>query len=196
MRDFFPLLKTNAGGSEYASADTAPNAVQTVEAGDSSFGLSETSYKNIELLGVQQKISSGTNNIRCIAVINEGIISDALDQDGTIADYGFVVAKCSSTTTASAGESNISTAEKGVSGTYFASCKGTSNNLCGDYGVCNDSSTKYKYVTMTISDVSASQGFVIRFCIVTKSGRVYYANYGDDYTGCVTNYSGLSSTVQ
>ncbi|MBQ7504844.1 MAG: leucine-rich repeat domain-containing protein [Ruminococcus sp.] len=189
--DFVPIVDMN-NGSGYE--DAALEATQTVEPDGNGFGLDKTTYNNIELLGVQSKTSS-TKDIRYVAVLNEGLVKEANTVGGDIADYGFVVAKCSATTTAAATENNIKNVTKGAANTVFVSCKGTSNNLCGDYGVCDDSSTKYKYVTMTINDVDESQGFAVRFYIQTKSGRVYYANYNTDYTGCVTNYSGLTSAV-
>ncbi|MBQ7504846.1 MAG: leucine-rich repeat domain-containing protein [Ruminococcus sp.] len=188
---FVPIVDMN-NGSGYAEA--LLDSTQTVESDGNGFGLDKTTYNNIELLGVQSKTSS-TKDIRYVAVLNEGIVKEANTVGGDIADYGFVVAKCSATTTAAATENNIKNVTKGTANTVFVSCKGTSNNLCGDYGVCDDSSTKYKYVTMTINDVDESQGFAVRFFVQTKSGRVYYANYNGDYTGCVTSYSGLTSTV-
>ena len=86
-----------------------------------------------------KKTDEETDDIRYVAVINEGFVhSEEID------DYGFVAAKCSAATTAAATEENIKLVQKGAPNTTSASCKETSNQLCGDFGSYNNSSTKYK----------------------------------------------------
>ena len=187
---FCLMAKTNIGGVYNYSPLTA---VQSKAIDDTSFDLTQNSYKNIELLGVQKKIDKGTNDMRFVAVINEGLIKDA-DEDGNIVDYGFVAAKTDYTSTAGAKESFIKKVTLNASKTLSRSCLGTDNGYSGIYGK-SDTNTKYKYITFVVKDVPANQGFVVRFYIKTKSGKVYYANYNKDYTGCVTSYAGLSAAL-
>ena len=189
---FVPILSSHTD-SGYSEAPL--DGTQTVEDDGNSFGLNKSTYLNNELLGVQLKTTSDTNDMRFVAVLNEGIVSEANKADGEIIDYGFVIAKCNSTSTAQATDAKIKTVVKGAANTTCLGCKGTSNNICGDYGVNDDSSTKYKYVTMAIKDVPESQGFVVRFYVQTASGKVYYANYNTSYTGCVTSYANVAANV-
>ena len=148
-------------------------------------------YGNSEFLGVQIKNDHDTKDIRFVSVLNEGIVSEAT-KSHDVDDYGFVVAKCSKPSTASAGEDNIKTITVDNPSALAVSCKMTSNKICGDYGVYNFN-TKYKYITLAINDVPDDQGFVVRSYIKMKSGRVYYANYGDSFTGCAMSYGQLES---
>ena len=186
--NFVPVFDTNTGdGSEPASLDDK----MTVEDDGNQFGLNLDSYNIIELLGVQEKTDAGTNNMRFVAVINQGLVAQISAQDGDITDYGFVIAKCSETSTSSASD-DIETVTKGAVNTTCCSCAGTSNNICGDYGIYDDTTTKYKYVTLAVNDVPDNQGFVVRFYVETSSGKTYYANYNSVYTGCATSYSNFA----
>ena len=191
---FSLLLRLNTG-SGYT--DNPLVGTQTRDLADTSFGLSGvSSFGNIELLGVQKK-AGDTNDMRFVAVVNEGIISSAAEKNGDIVDYGFVAAKTQYTNTASATDNYISKVELDAENTFSRSCLSTENTFCGDYGK-NSVGTKYKYVTLAIEDVPADLGVVVRFYIKTKSGKVYYANYttgNTAYAGCVTSYNGLSSSI-
>ena len=68
------------------------------------------------------------------------------------------------------------------------------NDFSGKYGKAL-TNTKYKYVTLSVKDVPDDLGFVVRFYVKTKSGKVYYANYKSGYTGCVTSYGNLSNAI-
>ncbi|MBQ7505442.1 MAG: leucine-rich repeat protein [Ruminococcus sp.] len=186
---FVLLVKINTGsGYTYAPlTDT-----QTKDGGDSSFGLAQNIYGNIELIGVQQKADT-TNTMRFVSVINEGIIKDA-KEGGDVVDYGFVMAKTDYTSTASATNSFISKVTLDAPNTLKNSCMYTDNNFSGAYGK-NSTDTKYKYVTLAVKNVPSNQGFVVRFYIKMKSGDVYYANYNTSFTGCVTNYAALTSAL-
>ncbi|MBQ7505443.1 MAG: leucine-rich repeat domain-containing protein [Ruminococcus sp.] len=188
---FILMVKTNAGRKYTYSPLTN---TQTKDSGDTSFGLSQANYSNIELLGAQQKVGSNGNDMRFIAVVNEGIIKDAND-GGDIADYGFVVAKSDYKSSAQTDNSYISKVALGAPKTKSRSCFDTENSFSGNYGR-KSTKTKYKYVTLAIEDVPDDQGFVVRFYIKTKSGKVYYANYNSGYTGCVASYSQVASIIE
>ena len=179
---FVPLLKINTG-SGYTDAPLTDT--QSRDSIDRSFGLTQDSYGNIELLGVQKKTDKGTNDIRFVAVINEGIINAATEYGSDVVDYGFIVAKSDYSSTMSATEDYISKIVLNAPDTVKLSCRYTDNTYSGQYGKVA-ANTKYKYVTLAVKEVTDSQNFVVRFYIRTKSGRVYYANYKNDYTGCVT----------
>lgn len=187
---FSLMVKTNTGDGYI---DAPLTDTQSKDAGDNSFSLSQSVYNNIELLGVQKKTSEETNDMRFVAVINEGLIKDAA-QGGDIADYGFVLAKTSYKNTAAAKEKFISKVKTGLSNTLTYSCKNTDNSFSGNYGK-KAADTKYKYMTLVINNVPEDQGFVVRFFVKTKSGKVYYANYKSEYTGCVTSYANLSALI-
>ncbi|MCR5652266.1 MAG: leucine-rich repeat domain-containing protein [Ruminococcus sp.] len=187
---FSPILKINTGdGYKYAPLI----ATQFKESDDTSFMLSQKTFKNIELLGVQKKIDKGTHDMRFVAVVNEGIIKDA-DEHGDIADYGFVVAKTNYTSTSEATDNYVSKVTLGAKNTLSRSCMYTVNSYSGIYGR-KDTNTKYKYMTLAVKDVPDDQGFVVRFYVKTKSGRVYYANHKNNCKGCVTSYSYLQSLI-
>lgn len=188
---FILMVKTNAGKKYTYSPLTN---TQTKDSGDTSFGLSQANYGNIELLGVQQKVGSNGNDMRFIAVVNEGIIKDA-NEGGDIVDYGFVVAKSDYKSVAQTDNSYLSKVTLGAPKTKSRSCFDTENSFSGNYGR-KSIKTKYKYVTLAIEDVPDDQGFVVRFYIKTKSGKVYYANYNSSYAGCITNYSQISAIVE
>ncbi len=182
---FFPILKTNMGGSSYK--DVPLTDFQTTENDSNGFGLNLDFYGNIELLGIQLKRDDYRKDIRFVSVINEGIVSEAtLLHD--VADYGYVVAKTNKNTTGTVGEANIQKIALGAPNTIAFSCRNTSNKISADYGIYNVS-TKYKYVTLAINGVDRAQGFVVRFYLKTMSGRVYYANYLTEYSGLATNFN-------
>lgn len=185
---FIPILKTNLGSSY---EDKPLTETQTVLSDGNNFGLSQSIYSNIEFLGTQLKTADTSKDIRFVSVINEGIVSEATIQHD-IEDYGFVVAKCSKSKTVDAGETNIQRITIGAPNTQTFSCRRTSNKITGDYGVYNKA-TKYKYVTLAIDEVDPAQGFVVRFYIKTKSGRVYYSTYNTSYTGCVVNFNRIAT---
>ncbi|MBQ7505444.1 MAG: leucine-rich repeat domain-containing protein [Ruminococcus sp.] len=185
--DFVPLLNTNKGiGYE----DIPLTDTQTAVNDGNTFGLNQETYGNIEFLGIQQKNDQGCG-IRFVGVINEGIVAEAT-RSHDVDDYGFVVAKCSKSSTSTTSEDNIKTITVGSSNALTLSCKNTSNQICGAYGVYN-ADTKYKYVTLAVNNVNPEQGLVARFYVKTKSGRVYYANYGTEHTGCVTDYNRIAA---
>ena len=186
---FDPLLKINTG-SGYE--DLPLSGKQTKNAGDNSFGLNQNLYGNIELLGVQKKTDKDTNDMRFIAVVNDGIVNSSTEVGSDIADYGFVMAKVKSSSTATAGEEFISSVVLNAPNTTYRSCKFTNNTYSGQYGKIT-SNTKYKYVTLAVKNVSVRDNFVVRFYVRTRSGKVYYANYKTDYTGCVVSYNKLFS---
>ena len=190
---FVPITLVNSGsGYTYSPL----NDVQTKDAGDSSFGLARNTFGNIELLGVQKKTGEA-HDIRFVAVINDGLIQSAAEVGGDIVDYGFVAAKTEYTSTAGATEDYISKVVLDAENTHKLSCVATENEFCGNYGK-NAADTKYKYVTLAVKNVPDDYGFVVRFYVKTKSGKVYYANYNvsdTTYSGCVTNYANLTSSV-
>ncbi len=183
------MVKINTG-SGYAYAPLG--GTQSKTTGDTSFNLSQSDYNNFELLGVQKKTENNTTDMRFVAVINEGIIKSV--GAGDIVDYGFVLAKAPYTSTAQATEGYISKITLDDPKTAKLSCVNTDNKYCGTYGI-RSANTKYKYITMTVKKVLENQGFAVRFYIQTTSGKVYYANYNTEYTGCVTSYAGLSTAV-
>lgn len=185
---FIPLLKTNTG-SGYE--DVPLTETQLVEDDGNAFELSQNTYGNIEFLGAQIKPADTSKNIRFLAVINEGIVSEATN-NRDIVDYGFVIAGCSSDSTADEGETNIQKVTVDSPEATVLSCRKTSNKICGDYGIYHKN-TKYKYVTLAVNNVDPNQGFVVRFYIKTKSGRVYYSTYNADYTGCVASYNRIAT---
>ncbi|MCR5653954.1 MAG: leucine-rich repeat domain-containing protein [Ruminococcus sp.] len=191
----FTMITRLNTGSGYA--DNPFIGTMTRDSSDTSFGLSGvSSFGNIELLGVQKK-AGDTNDMRFVAVVNEGIVSSAAEKNGDVVDYGFVAAKTQKTTTESATENYISKVELDAENTFSRSCLSTENTFCGDYGR-NSVTTKYKYVTMAIEDVPADLGVVVRFYVVFRSGKVYYADYttnNNTYSGCVTSYNGLSGSI-
>lgn len=189
---FVPYFLTNTGNG-YSSYSPL-TSTQTKDAGDASFSLSQSEFKNIELLGVQKKTDSGTNDMRFVAVVNRGIIKSALEAGGDVEDYGFVIARTNYTSTAGATENYIKKVTLNAAGTVTRSCMHTDNTYSGLYGSYK-SDTMYKYVTLAVKDVPDDMGFVVRFYVKTSSGRVYYADYKSGYTGCVTSYSYLSSLV-
>lgn len=185
---FVPLLKTNLGGSY---EDKPLTDTQTRLDDGNEFGLVQSTYCDMELLGAQLKKTDDRKDVRFVAVMNEGIVSEASVLHD-VADYGFVVAKATSNSTATVGEDNIRSITLNAPNTVAFSCRNTSNKICGDYGIYNKP-TKYKYVTLAINDVPADQSFVIRFYLKTKSGRVYYANYSTSYTGLVGSFTHIAA---
>ena len=186
---FVPLFRTNTGNGY---KDVPLTDTQSVLSDGNGFDLNKSEYFNSELLGVQVKAASNNSkDIRFVAVINEGIVGDATAQHD-IEDYGFVVAGCSNISTEAEGESNIQKVTVDSPDVKTLSCRKTSNNLCGDYGIYNKS-TKYKYVTLAVNNVNPNQGFVVRFYIKTKSGRVYYSTYKTGYTGCAASYNRIAT---
>lgn len=183
---FTPIVYTNTG-SGYVDAPLYSS--QTRDDTDSSFSLSQNEYQNIELLGVQRKTDKGTNDMRFVAVINEGIL-----KDDDIADYGFVAAKTDYTSTAGASENYIKKVKLGAANTVTRSCVNTDNTYSGSYGI-KSADTKYKYVTLAVKDVPENQGFVARFYVETTNGKVYYANYKNGFSGCVTSFSNLQTLI-
>ena len=190
---FVPLLKTNMGlkNSSYSYEDKPLTDTQTTLSDNNGFGLTQNSYGNIETLGTQLKRDDTRKDIRFVSVINEGLVREATIQHD-VADYGFVLAKCSKKSTAAAGENNIQKVYIGAPGTTTYSCRNTSNLISDDYGYYNKS-TKYKYVTIAINGVEPDQGFVVRFYLKTCSGRVYYSNYSTAYTGIVANFTRVAT---
>lgn len=185
---FTLMVKTNTGNNYTYTPFTN---IQTKDSEDTSFELDQSIFRNIELLGVQKKADSNTNDMRFVAVVNEGIIRDA-NEGGDISDYGFVIAKTDYKSTVQAKEKYITKASLDAPATVKRSCMYTENSFSGKYGR-KSTETKYKYLTLAIENVPNEQGFVVRFYIKTKSGKVYYASYKNDYTGCVTSYSMISS---
>ena len=194
---FFPIVNTNTGNGY---KDDPITDTQTVDEEDTGFGLYIDVFNNLELLGVQLKTDEGTNDMRFVAVLNEGIVSEAT-RSHDIEDYGFVLAKTSKNSTYSTGEENLQKIQLGAPNTISFSCKKTSNKISGDYGIYSNSNTKYKYITLGVKNVDSNpdQGLAVRFYVKTHSGRVYYAKYNVDYTGCAASYSllfeGENSTV-
>ncbi len=184
---FFPIVNTSLGNMY---EDEPLNETQTAEDKDSGFGLYIDVFNNLELLGVQLKTDEGTNDMRFVAVLNEGIVAEAT-RTHDIDDYGFVVAKTSKNSTYSLGEDTISRITLGADRTMTLSCRKTSNRVSGDYGIYNETNTKYKYITLGIKNVDSNpnQGIAVRFYVKTHSGRIYYANYNVDFTGCAASYS-------
>ncbi|MCR5653955.1 MAG: leucine-rich repeat domain-containing protein, partial [Ruminococcus sp.] len=186
---FSPLLKINTGsGYEYLPLSNT----QTRDNSDNSFSFDQNIYGNIELLGAQQKTDKGSNDIRFIAVVNEGIVNSATEIGSDIEDYGFVIARSEYSSTAAAGEDYISGVVLNGENTSHRSGKFTNNTYSGRYGKLT-SNTKYKYVTLAVKDIAAGESFVVRFYIRTRSGKVYYADYNSSYTGCVASYNTIFS---
>ena len=188
---FVPIIYSSKG-SDYTYDPLS--STQLRDSGDNSFGITQETYGNIELLGVQKKTGVTTNDMRFIAVVNDGIIEAAASEDGDIVDYGFVLAKSQYVSTLSASEDYISKITLDAANTLKCSCVGTENDFSGNYGKIA-STTRYKYVTLAVKNVSENTGFAARFYVKTRSGRVYYADYSTYYTGCVTSYARLSATA-
>ncbi|MCR5652613.1 MAG: leucine-rich repeat domain-containing protein [Ruminococcus sp.] len=162
------------------------------------FGLSGFNYTYGTLLGAQEK--TGTGN--CLRFVGE--ISTDLLADNTLTDYGFEICKASTTTTpafsAAGGFTAMNTALSALNGSDHsssivkASCKNTVNNIVPGYGNNpGEGDTDYKYVTLAINNVSASQGVAVRFYAVINGNR-WYANYtpansDSPYRGMCTNYT-------
>nr|MCR5653821.1 leucine-rich repeat domain-containing protein [Ruminococcus sp.] len=184
---FFPIVNTNLG-DDYD--DEPITDTQTVEDNDTGFGLYMDVFNNLELLGVQLKTDEGTNDMRFVAVLNEGIVAEAT-RTHDIEDYGFVVAKTRRNSTYSVGENNIQKITLGAPSTMTLSCRKTSNKVSGNYGIYSTSDTKYKYITLGVKNVDRdpNQGLAVRFYVKTHSGRIYYANYINDFSGCAASYS-------
>lgn len=142
------------------------------------FGFSGP-LKDIELLGVQKKNTG--QSIRFVSVIDNEIAQDA-DDYGYIAvasnDVADARAKLEEFTYETAPENNIK------------ACKGTSNNVSGDYG--NYSSDKpYKYVTYAVNNISDKA--VAAMFYIKKGDKVYYATYtngaGNVLKSCAVNWA-------
>ena len=181
-----PAPVTNPLDQSYSTPITAGSVTD-----GNSFNLSsDLEYTQGTLLGAQVK-TGNTNGVRFIAELSSDIISNLVNSD----DYGFVVGKCSYTSTAEAGASNIESVTKNMSGAVTASCKGSTNNIVDGYGK-NDGEdpTAYKYVTLLVNGIDSTQldqGFVVRF-YYTKGDTTYYANYTP--SGSVTSYRGMCAS--
>ncbi|MCR5652340.1 MAG: leucine-rich repeat domain-containing protein [Ruminococcus sp.] len=185
---FFPIVNTHLDNDGYE--DEPITEIQTVEDNDTGFGLYMDVFNNLEMLGVQLKTDEGTNDMRFVAVLNEGIVAEAT-RNHDIEDYGFVIAKTSKNSTYATSEENIQKITLGAPNTMTLSCRKTSNKVSGNYGIYSTSDTKYKYITLGIKNVdkNPTQGLAVRFYVKTHSGRTYYAKYNIDYTGCAASYS-------
>ena len=129
--------------------------------------------------------------------------------DPTVTDYGFEIAKASTTTTAAfvaangfdAMDTAIGNLGDATSSSRIvkASCRNGHNNIVRGYGnEEGEGDTAYKYVTLAIENIAGNYdgGFAVRF-YVTINGTTWYANYtdGDDvtYRGLCTDYSSVTA---
>lgn len=151
-----------------------------------------TSYKNVQILGVQkkhnisdvdinaqEKNADGTtseNSIRFITTVNEGIVKGA-----NVEDYGYVAAKIPNKQPSEIYASNVFNALKynGANGEKTLSCKNTKNNVVQNsgYGDPSNSDTTYKYVTLAVNNIDDGASVIARFYVKTKDGKTYYGDY-------------------
>ena len=175
--------------------------VQDDDTGFTKFGLGSSLYTNLKTLGVQKKTDGDTNDMRFITAVNSGILKDS-----KVADYGYIALKVTElpginndVIAAADGMMSSLTLEmleaSGLSATNKVSCKGTSNNLSGDYGTYSAASD-YKYVTFGVNNIDADSLLAVRFYITTTDGLTYYSTYTNSndvtYDGCAAIYSLLS----
>ena len=159
-------------------------------------------YLKGTLLGVQKKGVAGTDtssqetgqDIRFIACLDTAIIQSLGADD----DYGFVVTKVkdSDTKTFTYENTVFENLRAGDDRVKTVSCKGTYNNVCGDYRYGNptDGTTDYKYITCGVNGVDNSAKVVARF-YVKKDGTYYYAKYAGQnyqYTGCLVSWADVA----
>ncbi len=142
---------------------------------------------NFKTLGVQKKTSP--QSIRFITVINSEILKDS-----KVEEYGYIIIKPTGVSTVAAADANIGKANITNCASAKVDCKGTDNNLAGDYGQYSTSTT-YKYVTAMVNNVNPDTIIAARFYLKTSDGT-YYTQYTNDsdvtYDGCAAKYSELS----
>jgi uncharacterized protein YbbK (DUF523 family) len=138
---------------------------------------------NLNVLGVQKKANSESNDMRFVAAVNNDIIQDA-------DEYGFIVAK--------SGQADVAIARGYAPKAKYGEdencttidCKGTSNKISGDFGAY-EADTPYKYVTLTIENVPDNQTLVVRF-YVKKGDNIWYSRYQKDQSVYKNFYKGLA----
>ncbi len=152
------------------------------------FGLSLTSYSNLQILGAQKKHAINnvdnsqqeSNNpdkcLRFITTVNEGLI-----KGNNVEDYGYVVAKVSDRQPDSLYQSRLFDilGYKKWNGEKTLSCKGTYNNVVSDtnFGDPESSATTYKYVTLAVNNIEEGCSIAARFYVKTKDGKLHYGDY-------------------
>ncbi len=197
--------ESSSGSGDPNPLDTpyAPAISATSAASDGNrFGLSGFNYTYGTLLGAQEKTGTG-NCLRFVAEIATDLLAD-----NTLTDYGFEICKASTTSTSEfsteGGFTAMDSALSALSGSDHnssivkASCINTTNNIVTGYGNNPDeAATDYKYVTLSINNVSASQGIAVRFYAVIDGNR-WYANYtpqnsDSPFRGMCTNYNTVAA---
>ena len=152
------------------------------------FGIGNV-FKNLEILGVQKKLSDAdeSRGVRFVTVIDNEVVQDA-------EDYGYI---------AVAGDDMNDAREKiadvtldTVSAKNVFTCKGTDNTVSGDYGKYS-SDKSYKYVTFAINNIR-EMGVAVMFYLKDKNGNVYYAPYtnksGDSFNNCAVDWAALTGS--
>lgn len=165
--------------------------------GDDLGSFVEGDYKAVDLLGVEKKArpvdDTSENGIRFITAVDSRILNAATDYG-----YVFAVTKEGSTKTVEdlRNQAAVLTVQNGAT----TSCKGTYNNLAGDYGNTvftqgETGYTPYKYVTASVKNMNLAADRIVlaRFYVRLEDGKTYiYATYNVTYDGCAVQYSALS----
>ncbi|MGN1130027.1 MAG: hypothetical protein ACI4Q8_01655, partial [Ruminococcus sp.] len=135
--------------------------------------------KNFELMGAQRK-ANDENAIRFVSVIDADLIAAA-------DDYGYIIGtttKDKLTAMQNAGNITLDNVPH-----LAVSCKETSNQLSGDYGLY-DTDTNYKYVTAAIENITDPSLTILARVYVKCGDKTYYGDYitaSATYAGCATS---------
>lgn len=150
------------------------------------FGFdSEVDYGGMRILGVQKK-ADGSSSIRFVAVASCDILSDS-----DVIDYGFILTTSDDTTENAKLNTDTLTVDNG----HKFSCKGTVNSISEGYGNIDWTTTKYKYVTFAVNNITSDKAIVARFYAQTADGYTYgkyYNQYKAWYNGLAVRFSELT----
>jgi hypothetical protein len=166
-----------------AEEESAAEVEMTPETEDT---LGVTFQKSLELVGVQKKADSDTNDMRFVSVINSDLIENATD-------YGYIIGTTSKDKAQAMSEAAKITLENASK--YKVSCKETSNQISGAYGEY-ESDTNYKYVTAAVENITnTSKTIFARVYVTLEDGTTLYGKYitvdETEYDGCASSYAEL-----
>ena len=141
-------------------------AAPMTKAADDDFG-SVANFKGLEMLGVQEKADA--SDIRFVTAVSKDVLNDA-----GVVDYGYVVAKSSSSYAEAQAKLANLTADT-PSRTF--TCKDSTCTAAGAYG---DGSKEYSYVTFGVNNIPVGKCVLAKFYVKTQyTTTYYYAPYGD-----------------
>lgn len=174
----------------YASQTVTPNTDDDTNL--TKFKLEgKTSYKAVELLGVQKKYATATDAMRFVGVVSKEVVEKSTD-------YGFVIGRAS----ASVLENIVQLAEEKLvpnatdkSQNKF-SCYEKNNALAGDYGT--PGAKDYTYVSAAVNSIPEG-GVVVTRLYAVIDGTTCYGSYikskTDTSTVCVADSAVVFGTA-